>query len=216
MNPEKGLFDTQTDPPDLPEGVFYLQNALNERETPIFAALKRILEAAPPTHARTRGGGTTSAAMTNCGRVGWWSDARGYRYQELHPVTGQPWPSIPGEFLGAVKTVTAHTPWPNFAPDACLINYYGAKAKMGLHQDRDEKDLTHPIVTLCLGDDADFLIGGFARSDRATAFVVSHGDAIVMGGESRMRFHGIRKIYPGTSPHAGIAGRYSLTFRKAL
>ena len=216
MSPQKGLFNAQTDPPSLPDGVFYLQNALNGRDTAVFSALKRILEAAPPTHARTRGGGTTSAAMTNCGRVGWWSDARGYRYQELHPVTQRPWPPIPNEFLETVKSITSHTPWPDFLPDACLINYYGPKAKLGLHQDRDERDFAHPIVTLCLGDDADFLIGGLSRADRATAFVVSHGDAIVMGGESRMRFHGVRKIYSGTSPLAGIAGRYSLTFRKAL
>lgn len=216
MSLQNGLFDNQTAPPDLPKGVFYRPALLKGRESSLVTALKGVLAAAPAAQARTRGGGTTSAAMTNCGQVGWWSDARGYRYQPLCPGTGRPWPQIPSEFLEAVHIATSSTPWPAFTPDACLINYYGPGAKMGLHQDRDEKDLTHPIVTVCLGDDADFMIGGFARSDRATAFIVSSGDVLVMGGESRMRFHGIRKIYPGTSPLSDIAGRYSLTFRKAL
>jgi alkylated DNA repair protein (DNA oxidative demethylase) len=200
-------------PPDLPRGLLYLPGTLKGRTKPLVKALKAT---APPAQARTRGWGTTSAAMTNCRQVCWWSDARGYRYQALCPNTGRAWPSIPGEFLEAVHAATSSTPWPAFMPDACLINYYGPGAKMGLHQDRGEKDLTQPIVTLCLGDNADFMIGGLARTDRAAAFIVSSGDALVMGGDSRMRFHGIRKIYPGTSPLSDIAGRYSLTFRKAL
>jgi len=216
MSHQNGLFDDQIAPPDLPKDVFYLPGMLKGREIPVLKALKAVLAAAPPAQARTRGGGTTSAAMTNCGQVGWWSDARGYRYLGKCPGTGRAWPPIPGDFMDAAHAATSSTPWPAFVPDACLINYYGPGAKMGLHQDRDEKDLAQPIVTICLGDNADFMIGGFTRTDRATAFVVSSGDALVMGGESRMRFHGIRKIYPGTSPLSDIAGRYSLTFRKAL
>jgi alkylated DNA repair protein (DNA oxidative demethylase) len=101
-------------------------------------------------------------------------------------------------------------------PDACLINFYGAGARMGLHQDRDEKDFTRPIVTVSLGDDADFLVGGLARTDRTTPLIVRSGDILIIGGESRMRFHGIRKIHPGTSPLPQLQGRVSLTFRKAL
>ena len=110
----------------------------------------------------------------------------------------------------------AESPWPGFAPDACLINHYVKGAKMGLHQDKDEADFSQPIVTVSLGDTADFLIGGAARGDKAVPFKVQSGDVLLMGGASRMRFHGIRKIYPGTSPVSDIGGRYSLTFRKAL
>lgn len=216
MSPQNSLFDNQTAPPDLPEGVFYGPKALIGHEKPLTAALKDILAAAPPAQARTRGGGLTSAAMTNCGRVGWWSDARGYRYQPQRPDTGGSWPPIPSAFYAVVREAMATTPWPAFNPDACLINYYGPGTKMGLHQDRDEKDFSQPILTVCLGDDADFLVGGFSRADKAVSVVVSSGDVLIMGGASRMRFHGIRKIYPGTSPLSDIAGRYSLTFRKAL
>jgi alkylated DNA repair protein (DNA oxidative demethylase) len=101
-------------------------------------------------------------------------------------------------------------------PDACLINFYGADAKMGLHQDKDERDFSQPIVTVSLGDAADFIVGGFARTGPTRSIRVESGDAIVMGGDSRMRFHGVRRIYPGTSPLDGVQGRYSLTFRKAL
>tara|TARA_R110000868_G_scaffold19481_1_gene83772 strand:- start:3706 stop:4356 length:651 start_codon:yes stop_codon:yes gene_type:complete len=216
MSPQNSLFDNHSAPPILPEGVIYRPKALIGHEKPLTSALKGVLAAAPPSQARTRGGGLTSAAMTNCGRVGWWSDARGYRYQAQRPDTGASWPPIPSEFFAAVREVMAKTPWPAFNPDACLINSYGPGTKMGLHQDRDEKDFSQPILTVCLGDDADFLVGGFSRADKVVSFVVSSGDVLIMGGASRMRFHGIRKIYPGTSTISDIAGRYSLTFRKAL
>ena len=109
-----------------------------------------------------------------------------------------------------------NSPWPDFTPDACLINFYAAGAKMGLHQDKDERDFSQPIVTVSLGDAADWLIGGFKRADPTRAFRLESGDVLLMGGESRMRFHGVRKIHPGTSPVADLTGRYSLTFRKAL
>jgi len=181
----------------------------------VIDGLRDVLAAAPPARTQTRGGGMTSAAMTNCGDAGWWSDRKGYRYVTRRPGTDLAWPEMPKAFTDAVRKVAAQTPWPDFSPDACLINFYEPGAKMGLHQDRDERDLTQPIFTFCLGDDADFLIGGFERGDKTHAFVVQHGDVLVMGGASRMRFHGVRKIYPNTSPVA-LGGRYSLTFRKAL
>jgi alkylated DNA repair protein (DNA oxidative demethylase) len=204
----------ETPPPVLPEGVFYRAGALDSREQAgLVAALGEVFAAAPLAKARTKGGGTTSAAMTNCGEAGWWSDAKGYRYARENPATGQPWPPFPQVFLATVARAVAGSPWPDFVPDACLINFYEPGAKMGLHQDKDEQDFAQPIVTVCLGDDADFLIGGFARTDKTQAIVVHSGDVLLMGGASRMRFHGIRKIYPGTSPLPGVAGRYSLTFR---
>jgi alkylated DNA repair protein (DNA oxidative demethylase) len=210
-------FATLDPAPTLPEGFFLLADAVDAPgQVRLFAALNRVLKAAPPVKTRTKGGGTTSAAMTNCGTVGWWSDTKGYRYVAEDPATGAPWPPIPNEFLEVIHKVRAKSPWPDFAPDACLINFYEPGAKMGLHQDKDEKDFAQPIFTVCLGDTADFMVGGFARTDKAHAMKVKSGDVVVMGGASRMRFHGIRKIYPGTGPLPGLAGRYSLTFRKAL
>ncbi len=201
----------------LPEGLFLYAGAVGQPgQRRIYAALESVLKAAPPAPNRTKGGGQTSAAMTNCGEVGWWSDSKGYRYTPVNPVTGLSWPSIPDQFSEVIQQVKAQSPWPDFRPDACLINWYGEGAKMGLHQDRDERDFSQPIITVCLGDSADFMVGGFARADKATALKVASGDILIMGGASRMRFHGIRKIYPSTSPLPEIAGRYSLTFRKAL
>jgi len=217
INGPNMLFDAQDAPLTLPAGVIYRPCAFDgAAQATLLQALEFIIKDAPPVQARTKGGGTTSAAMTNSGRAGWWSDARGYRYQTHRPDSAEPWPAMPAAFLEAVRDAMAPTPWPDFAPDACLINYYGPSAKMGLHQDRNEKDLTQPILTLCLGDDADFMIGGFSRSDKSMPIVVRSGDALILGGDARMRFHGIRKIYPNTSPLSAVAGRYSLTFRKAL
>ena len=204
-------------PPALPEGMFLRPGVVDFLgQQRLQAALETVLRAVPPARIRTKGGGLTAAAMTNCGVVGWWGDAKGYRYISASPQTGLPWPPIPDEFIKLIQGVTSESPWPDFAPDACLINAYAAGAKMGLHQDRNEKDFSQPIITVSLGDAADFLIGGFARGDKTQALKLRSGDVLLMGGASRMRFHGVRKIYPGTSPLDEISGRYSLTFRKAL
>ncbi len=211
---QPGLFD-QT-PAELPLGLLYRPGLVDlDGQRALYAAVQEIARAAPFAHARTRMG-LTSAAMTNAGDAGWWSDLKGYRYETRNPATAAPWPPMPAVFRVAVARAVAGTPWPDFTPDACLINFYGDGARMGLHQDRDEKDFAQPIVTLSLGDDGDFLIGGLTRAARAAVLVVRSGDALIMGGASRMRFHGIRKIHPGTGPLAPLAGRISLTFRKAL
>ena len=200
----------------LPPGLYYQPGAVGASgQLALYAAVRDIAGIAPFTHARTKAG-MTSAAMTNCGTAGWWSDLKGYRYQTHRPDSVEPWPPLPAIFLETVAQAIAGTPWPDFVPDACLLNFYGEGAKMGLHQDRDEKDFSQPIVTLSLGDDGDFLIGGSTRAERAQVLVVRSGDILIMGGDSRMRFHGIRKIYPGTSPLPELTGRISLTFRKAL
>ena len=205
------------DPPArLPPGICHLAGAVSPAgQHLLYAAAQDIARAAPFARARTKGG-MTSATMTNCGATGWRSDLKGYRYEAFQPGTGAPWPALPQVFLQTVAAAVADSPWPVFVPDACLINFYGEGAKMGLHQDRDEKDLTQPIVTVSLGDDADFLIGGVTRTEKAQAFIVRSGDILIMGGESRIRFHGVRKIYPGTGRLPGLTGRISLTFRKAL
>ena len=203
--------------PELPTGCTFHPKSLGLRtQMALLAAIQEIAHAAPLTKVLTKTGGYTSAAITNCGHAGWWSDAKGYRYETRNPANGMPWPAMPDIFLRAVSACVANTPWPNFAPDACLINFYEPGAKMGLHQDRDEKDFTQPIVTVCLGGDADFQVGGPKRSDKTTSIIVRSGDVMIMGGESRLYFHGVRKIYSDTSPIPEIKGRYSLTFRKAL
>jgi alkylated DNA repair protein (DNA oxidative demethylase) len=202
---------------NLPEGTVFHPKLIDlAAQKALMADLEDVLRAAPATTVLTKTGGYTSAAITNCGTAGWWSDRRGYRYETTNPATGSAWPKMPESFLNAVALSVRGTPWSDFAPDACLINYYGPGARMGLHQDRDEKDFVHPIVTVCLGDDADFLVGGPKRGDKTVPVVVRSGDVMIMGGASRLYFHGIRKIHPGTSPLPGINGRYSLTFRKAL
>jgi alkylated DNA repair protein (DNA oxidative demethylase) len=216
MSAMRQLFDDLSPPPLLPAGFILRRGFVDvTAQKRLATALNSVLQAAPPIANSTKMG-MTSAAMTNCGAVGWWSDTKGYRYEPASPVTGRPWPPMPDCFIDIIHKVMAHTPWPGFTPDACLINHYGPGAKMGLHQDKDERDFSQPIVTVSLGDDADFLIGGLKRADKAAPVRLGSGDVLIMGGASRMRFHGIRKIHPDTGSLAGITGRYSLTFRKAL
>ncbi len=202
--------------PKLPPGFVLQAGAVDlERQGALLAAIRDIETQAPLSRLRTKGGGLTSAAMTNCGQAGWWSDGKGYRYETTNPATRTPWPKMPDVFWQTVRELAQNSAWPEFEPDACLINFYTPEAKMGLHQDRDEKDFSQPIITVCLGDDADFQVGGPQRADKYINVRVHSGDVLLMGGESRMRFHGVRKIFGGTSPLA-VNGRYSLTFRKAL
>ena len=204
-------------PPAQPPGFRHLGALLPiEAQIELLKTIQLIAKKAPFTTARTKSGGVYSAEMTNCGDVGWWSDQRGYYYSRNQPSTNAPWPPMPDEFITTLDNILTGTDFANFLPDACLINRYSKGAKMGLHQDRDEADLSHPIVTLCLGAAADFQIGGLKRSDKANIIVVQSGDALIMSGASRLCFHGVRKIYPGTSPLEGLAERISLTFRKAL
>jgi alkylated DNA repair protein (DNA oxidative demethylase) len=219
MTLQRDLFASQTQPQAaaLPEGVLVRPSLFDPKaQQGLAAAVAAIAETAPFRHPRTPGQGTFSAALTSCGTVGWWSDRKGYRYIPTQPESTAPWPPMPEVFRTAVRAAAAGTPWPDFGPDTCLINFYGPGARMGLHLDRDERDFGHPIVTVSLGDEADFLVGGAARSDKPTAFAFRSGDVLVMGGAGRMLFHGVRKVYAGTSPIPGLAGRYSLTFRKAL
>lgn len=211
MGPMYDLF-----PANLPSGIVHLKSILaKDTQDALARATKQVSKTAEFSHARTKSGGIYSAEMTNCGEFGWWSDSQGYRYTHIDPRSGQPWPKVPKSFTETLTMVLAGTDHSDFRPDACLINHYPDTAKMGLHQDKDEADFSQPIVTLSLGAAADFLIGGFKRSDKSIKLLVESGDALIMGGKSRMRFHGIRKIYPGTSPLPGLDGRLSLNFRKA-
>lgn len=174
-------------------------------------AVEAVIAEAPlfrPTMPRT--GKPFSVRMTNCGPMGWVSDANGYRYQPDHPTTGRPWPAIPAALLAAWNTLGL---FPN-PPEACLINIYDATARMGLHQDRDEEDLAAPVVSLSLGDTAVFRVGGTERRAPTRSFRLASGDALVLGGDARLAFHGIDRILAGSSTLLPERGRINLTLRR--
>ena len=152
-----------------------------------------------------------SVRMTNCGELGWVTDKeRGYRYQETHPQTGRPWPAIPSELLELWETLAGY----DKPPQACLVNFYSDDAKMGLHQDKDESDLNAPVLSISLGNTCLFRVGGVDRKDPTGSFKLSSGDIVVLGGEGRLAFHGVDRIYPGTSTLLKNGGRINLTLRR--
>lgn len=157
-----------------------------------------------------RSGTPFSVRMTNCGPLGWVSDASGYRYQPFHPDTREPWPPIPLMLLDIWRRFGGY-PAP---PEACLVNFYAPSAKMGLHQDRDEADFTAPVVSVSLGDSALFRVGGTQRRGKAQAIKLASGDVFVLSGESRLAFHGIDRILPGSSTLLAEPGRINLTLRR--
>jgi alkylated DNA repair protein (DNA oxidative demethylase) len=182
----------------------------NEQDT-LLAAIRAMVEAAPLfTPVMPKTGKPFSVRMSNCGPLGWVSDRDGYRYQPDHPVTGAPWPPIPDLLLRTWSDLSGY-PHP---PQACLINFYEAHAKMGLHQDRDEEDFDAPVVSLSLGDTALFRIGGTKRGDPTRSLRLASGDALVLGGEARLVFHGVDRIIAGTSSLLKDGGRINLTLRR--
>jgi alkylated DNA repair protein (DNA oxidative demethylase) len=186
----------------------YLDRAAQEAA---LAALREVMGAAPIyTPRMPNSGKPMSVRMTNCGPLGWVTDERGYRYQATHPVTGAPWPPIPDVLLDAWREL-ARYPHP---PQACLVNVYGPDARMGLHQDRDEEDFAAPVVSLSLGDTCLFRVGGHKRSDPTRSLKLASGDAIVLGGEARLAFHGVDRIMPGTSTLLPEGGRINVTLRR--
>ena len=154
-----------------------------------------------------------SVAMTNCGSLGWVSDARGYRYDRLDPLTGEPWPAMPA-LLGRVASQAASAAgYDGLEPDACLVNRYEARTKLSLHQDRDELDLAAPIVSVSLGLPATFLFGGLDRRDPTLKVRLESGDVVVWGGASRLAYHGVAPLAAGEHRLTG-ACRINLTFRR--
>ncbi len=151
-----------------------------------------------------------SVRMTNCGALGWVSDADGYRYQPLHPATGRPWPPIPAVMADAWRDHSGFSG----PPEACLVNWYEPEARMGLHQDRDEEEFAAPVLSLSLGDACLFRFGGRSRRDPTRSVRLESGDLLVIGGESRLCFHGVDRIYAGTSGLIPRGGRINLTLRR--
>ncbi len=178
----------------------------------VLSDLLAVAAVSPFRHWDTPGGRRMSVAMTNCGRLGWISDRRGYRYAALDPVTGHAWPAMPTRLLALARGAAAAAGFEGFAPDACLVNRYAPGAGLSLHQDRDELDLAAPIVSVSLGLPATFLFGGLARPDPVQRVRLASGDVAVWGGASRLAHHGIAPLRPGLHDRTG-ALRYNLTFR---
>jgi DNA oxidative demethylase len=181
------------------------------RQEAVVAAIREVVARAPLYAPRMpKSGAPMSVKMTNCGPLGWMTDEGGYRYQPAHPQTGAPWPPIPDILLAAWQDLARYP----HAPEACLINYYGPAAKMGLHQDRDEDDFAAPVLSLSVGDTCLFRIGGTKRSDATRSLRLASGDALVLGGDARLAFHGVDRIMPGTSTLLPEGGRINLTLRR--
>lgn len=173
--------------------------------------IRAVVAAAPLfTPVMPRTGTPFSVRMTNCGPLGWVSDRTGYRYQPLHPVTGQPWPAMPQRLLDLWQELAPDAP----PPEACLVNFYGPKARMGLHQDKDEATFEAPVVSVSLGATALFRLGGRSRKDPTRSFRLASGDVLVLGGDARLAHHGIDRLLPGTSTLVRDDGRINLTLRR--
>jgi len=177
----------------------------------LVASIRAILREAPLfTPAMPRTGKPFSVRMSNCGALGWVSDIAGYRYQPTHPETGAPWPAIPAALTAAWEALAAFPA----APEACLINWYEGKARMGLHQDRDERELAAPVLSVSLGDTCLFRYGGPKRNDPTKSTQLESGDALIIGGESRLCFHGVDRICAGTGDLLPNGGRINVTLRR--
>lgn len=197
----------------LPKGIRHIPGFLDRtRQEQLVEAIRLVVAEAPlfvPEMPKT--GKPMSVRMTNCGALGWVTDRdRGYRYQAQHPVTGRPWPPMPDILLDIWNAVSAS----DKAPEACLVNFYSEEARMGLHQDRDERDLETAVVSISLGDSCLFRVGGRERGGQTMSFRLESGDVVVLGGEGRLAFHGVDRIYPNTSALLKKGGRVNLTLRR--
>lgn len=198
----------------LGPGAVVLRGFALAEDKALLAALQSVFACAPLRHMITPGGFEMSVAMTNCGQLGWASDRSGYRYDATDPASGRPWPEMPAPLLTLAQEAAATAGFDGFMPDACLINRYQPGAKLSLHQDRDERDFTQPIVSVSLGVPAVFLFGGLKRSDKTLRVPLFHGDVVVWGGPDRLRYHGVLPLKENRHPLLGNY-RINLTFRKA-
>jgi alkylated DNA repair protein (DNA oxidative demethylase) len=192
-----------------------LRGFARQRQEALLTAVEQIAAAAPFRNMITPGGFRMSVAMTNCGRAGWVTDRKGYRYDPFDPQTGRPWPPLPGLFRGLAAGAAEAAGFLGFAPDACLLNRYAPGTRLSLHRDENERDLDAPIVSVSLGLPAIFLFGGKSRSDRARRIMLESGDVVVWGGPDRLAYHGVAQLADGDDPLTGRT-RINLTLRKAL
>jgi alkylated DNA repair protein (DNA oxidative demethylase) len=198
----------------IAEGAFVLRGFALPHERELVGAVHAVAGAAPFRQMITPGGLRMSVAMTSCGSLGWVTDRTGYRYSAVDPVSSEPWPAMPPSFAALAREAAMRAGHPRFEPDSCLINRYEPGVRLSLHQDRDERDYAHPIVSASLGLPAMFQFGGLRRSDRTVRVPLSHGDVVVWGGPARLRFHGVAPLKEGVHPLLGRR-RINLTFRKA-
>lgn len=208
------LFGDEAGTQDLAPGARLLRGFALDAAPALLDDVAAVQAQAPLRRMVTPGGLTMNVAMTNCGGLGWVSDARGYRYQATDPLSGEHWPALPGTFAALAHDAAEAAGYAGFAPDACLVNRYEPGTKLSLHQDRDEQDYGQPIVSVSLGLPAVFQFGGLKRSDRPARVPLVHGDVVVWGGPARLRFHGVLPLAEGTHPLLGRQ-RINLTFRKA-
>jgi len=210
----EGVDETRPAREVIAEGALLLRGFVRPHDHDLIAAIGAITEAAPFRRMFTPGGHQMSVAMTNCGALGWVTDRSGYRYDPIDPDSGRPWPAMPPLFRELAETAAAEAGFAGFAPEACLINRYEPGARMSLHQDRDERNMTAPIVSVSLGLPATFLFGGMKRSDKPQRYRLRHGDVVVWGGPARLAFHGVAPLADGE--HGLLRRqRINLTFRRA-
>ena len=206
-----GGMDSET----LAEGAVLLRGFAAAKAGCLIDELDAFTAVAPFRHMITPGGYTMSAAMTNCGEAGWITDRRGYRYDRQDPETGDAWPSMPAVYTVLAVDAAAVAGYPGFVPDSCLINRYAPGSRMSLHQDKNERDFSAPIVSVSLGLPAVFLFGGLKRNDRPRRIRLASGDVVVWGGPARLVYHGVAPLADGDDPLTGNF-RICLTFRNAL
>jgi DNA oxidative demethylase len=192
-----------------------LRRFAGDKLSALVTAVNEITASAPFRNMITPGGFRMSVGMTNCGRAGWVTDRKGYRYEPIDPITGASWPPMPDAFRHLAANAAAAAGYPGFEPDACLLNLYEPATRLSLHRDENERDLTAPIVSVSLGLPAVFLFGGNRRSDRPRRIPLESGDVVVWGGADRLVYHGVAALADGRDALTGNR-RINLTFRKAL
>jgi len=199
---------------ELAPGAVLLRGAVGADDEQLLAEIDRLAAISPFRRVVTPSGKPMSVEITSCGKVGWVSDRRGYRYETIDPATGNPWPPMPDFLREFASRAAAMAGYEKYLPDTSLINKYSVGSKMGMHQDRDEQDFSRPIVSVSLGLPINFKFGGLSRAGATVKVQLAHGDVVVFGGAARLAFHGVGTLRKGTHPLTG-ALRYNLTFRVA-
>ncbi len=197
----------------LAEGITLLRAFCRDEASALLDSITAITNASPFRQMVVPSGHTMSVAMTNCGDLGWITDRTGYRYTTHDPVTNKPWPPMPSSLLSLAQHAADTAGFPGFIPNACLINRYVPGTRLSLHQDKNEQDYTHPIVSVSLGLPATFLLGTLRRSDTPRRIRIEHGDVLVWGGPARLIYHGVAPIAAGEHPLTG-SFRINITFRR--